>query len=240
MSNHEEVFPKMNVCIYLSCTSNSKKVANFCNDFLHYELLEARKVNQNISYNNVLLVYPVHSQNIPKNLLPLLKNIQCKKMIAIATYGRIKHGNSLFALRYKFQMPLIGACYFLTKHSYLKNDGYEPNYLTLLPLLKRFQDENSKVIEMRKSPSTFGYNLLPTLRAQLGLKITFDKRKCISCNLCGLTCLNKAITNGKINRHCIRCLACISNCPTKALDFKMKKILEIYLKNQKDIPSEIY
>lgn len=240
MSNNEKIFPKIDALIYLSYTFNSKKVALFCNQFLNYKLIEVSKVDLNIKYNNVLLVYPIHSQNIPKSLYNLLKNIKCNKMIAIATYGRIKHGNSLFMLRYKFKMPLIGACYFPTKHSYLKNDKFEPNYDDLIPLLNKFKNKDSKFIDIKKSKSTLGHNFFPKLRAQLSIKIVLDKNKCISCNLCGINCSNNAIKNGVINSNCIRCLKCVCNCPNNALDYKMNKILKVYLKNQRHDQIELY
>lgn len=241
MSNHEEIFPKIDAVIYLSYTSNSQKVALFCNEFLNYKLLEAAKADFNSLYNNVLLIYPVHSQDIPKNLYPLLKEIKCNRMIAIATYGRIKHGNSLFRLRYEFKLPLIGACYFPVRHSYLKNDTYEPNYGSLMPLLRRFQENDTKIIDIKRSKSTPGYRFFPKERAALSVKITFDSNKCISCNRCGLNCINHAIQYGKINHHnCISCLACFTHCHTKALDFKISKILKIYLKNQRSNSVEIY
>lgn len=234
MSNNEELFSRINAVIYLSYTFNSKKVASFCNNFLNYKLLELAKVDLNIEYNNVLLVYPIHSQDIPINLYDLIKKIKCNKMIAIATYGRIKHGNSLFDLVYKYKLPIIGGCYFKSKHSYLKDDKYEPNYNELIPIIGIFNNLNPKFIDIKKSKSTLGYNLCPKLRAKMGVKISLDKNKCIKCNTCGKICLNNAIEKGNINRNCIRCLACIYNCPNNALDFKLSKILEIYLRKAKD------
>lgn len=240
MSDNETILSKVDAVIYLSYTANSKKVALFCNKILNYKLIEFPKVDLTIKYNNVLLIYPIHSQNIPKILYSLLTKIKCEKMIAVATYGRIKHGNSLYNLRYKYNLPLVGACYFQTKHSYLKDDDFEPNYDCLIPLLDRFKVEDSPIIDIKKSKSTLGYNFFPKLRARLGVKIVVDKNKCSSCNLCSKSCLNKAIVNGKINHACIRCLSCVYSCPNKALDFKLNKILKVYLKNQKNNQIEVY
>lgn len=234
MSNNEEVFSKINVVIYLSYTFNSKNVAIFCNKYLNYDLIEASKVDLNIKYNNVLLVYPIHSQDIPTNLYNLIENIKCNKMIAIATYGRINHGNSLFKLAYKYKLPIIGGCYFKSKHSYLKDDKYEPNYNELIQIINLFTNPDAKLIDIKKCKSSLGYNFFPKLRAQVGVKILLDKNKCVSCNTCGVTCLNNAIKNGKTNRNCIRCLSCVYNCKNNALDFKLSKILKLYLKKAKD------
>ena len=170
----------------------------------------------------------------------LLIKIKCNKVIAIATYGRINHGNSLYNLRYKFNLPLIGACYFQTRHSYLKDDDFIPNYDCLIPLINRFKNKEANIIDIKKSKSTLGYNFFPNLRARLSVKIVLDKNKCSSCNLCLKNCLNKAIVNGRINHNCIRCLSCVYNCPNNALDFKLSKILKIYLKNQKNNQIEVY
>lgn len=240
MSNNEKILSKLDVVIYLSYTNNSKKVALFCNQYLNYKLIEFLKVDLTIKYNNVLLIYPIHSQNIPKNLNNLLTKIKCNKVIAIATYGRINHGNSLYNLRYKFNLPLVGACYFQTRHSYLKDDDFKPNYVCLIPLLNRFKNKEANIIDIKKSKSTLGHNFFPKLRARLSVKIVLDKNKCSSCNLCLKNCLNKAIINGKINHNCIRCLSCVYNCPNNALDFKLSKILKIYLKNQKNNQIEVY
>ena len=234
MSNNETVFSKINVVIYLSYTSNSKRVALFCNNILNYNLIESSNVDLNIKYNNVLLVYPIHSENIPINLYNLIKNIKCNKMIVIATYGRIHHGNSLYKLVYKYKLPIIGRCYFKCKHSYLKDDKYEPNYNELIPIINNFNNQDAKFIDIKKSSSNVGYNFFPKLRAQIGVKIILDKNKCNSCNICSKFCLNKAIINGKINKNCIRCLACIYNCPNNALDFKLSKILKFYLRKISD------
>ena len=239
MSNNEKILSKLDVVIYLSHTANSKKVALFCNQYLNYKLIEFLKVDLTIKYNNVLLIYPIHSQNIPKNLNNLLIKIKCNKVIAIATYGRINHGNSLYNLRYKFNLPLVGACYFQTRHSYLKDDDFIPNYDCLIPLINRFKNKEANIIDIKKSKSTLGYNFFPNLRARLSVKIVLDKNKCSSCNLCLKNCLNKAIVNGRINHNCIRCLSCVYNCPNNALDFKLSKILKIYLKNQKNNQIEV-
>lgn len=239
MSNNEKILSKLDVVIYLSHTANSKKVASFCNQYLNYKLIEFLKVDLTIKYNNVLLIYPIHSQNIPKNLNNLLIKIKCNKVIAIATYGRINHGNSLYNLRYKFNLPLVGACYFQTRHSYLKDDDFIPNYDCLIPLINRFKNKEANIIDIKKSKSTLGYNFFPNLRARLSVKIVLDKNKCSSCNLCLKNCLNKAIVNGRINHNCIRCLSCVYNCPNNALDFKLSKILKIYLKNQKNNQIEV-
>ena len=239
MSNNEKILSKLDVIIYLSYTNNSKKVALFCNQYLNYKLIEFLKVDLTIKYNNVLLIYPIHSQNIPKNLNNLLIKIKCNKVIAIATYGRINHGNSLYNLRYKFNLPLVGACYFQTRHSYLKDDDFIPNYDCLIPLINRFKNKEANIIDIKKSKLTLGYNFFPNLRARLSVKIVLDKNKCSSCNLCLKNCLNKAIVNGRINHNCIRCLSCVYNCPNNALDFKLSKILKIYLKNQKNNQIEV-
>ncbi len=239
MSNNEKILSKLDVVIYLSHTANSKKVALFCNQYLNYKLIEFLKVDLTIKYNNVLLIYPIHSQNIPKNLNNLLIKIKCNKVIAIATYGRINHGNSLYNLRYKFNLPLVGACYFQTRHSYLKDDDFIPNYDCLIPLINRFKNKEANIIDIKKSKLTLGYNFFPNLRARLSVKIVLDKNKCSSCNLCLKNCLNKAIVNGRINHNCIRCLSCVYNCPNNALDFKLSKILKIYLKNQKNNQIEV-
>ncbi len=227
----------MNAVIYISYTFNSESIAKFCSEYLNFRLIRADKIDLEANFNNVVLVFPIHSEDAPKIIKNILKNIKCKKMIVIASYGRINQGNIIYRIRYKYRMPLVGGCYFPTKHSYLKFDDCIYNYTLLIPLLNKF--DSVELIDVPKEKSTFGYNFFPILRAKYNIKI-FKNKICKECNLCGQNCFNKAIKNGKINKNCIRCLRCVKICPNQSLDFKMKPILKLYLKKEKKAEPTIY
>ena len=61
----------------------------------------------------------------------------------------------------------------------------------------------------------------------------------MECGICSNEC--EYISNGIINNHqCIRCLKCVYNCPYKALEFKLSRIMKRYLKKKKTNDLIIY
>lgn len=229
MQDNERLFSKINVVTYLTYTFNSFKVAKFCSNYLNYELVDIHNLDLTKPINNIILVFPIHSEDAPNIIKEVVSKINSKRMIIIATFGRINHGNVIYRLKYKFNLPLVGASYFPTKHSYLKEDKFIPKYELLIPLLNKINSD--KYIDIPNERSTLGYNIFPKLRARLGI-IIIKKDKCNNCNICGDNCFNKAINKGIINKNCIRCLRCISLCPSNNLDYKMNKVLRLYLRKQ--------
>lgn len=219
----------MNQVIYYSNTGQSLQIAQYFSKTLGYSICNVVEATS-INYNNLILVFPVHSQNLPIMIKKFLKKVTVTYLTAIATYGKMCCGNVLYEIQKKYKMNLIAGAYVPTKHSYLKNDKSFQAYEQLNPILEKIK--NPRSIKIPKLYKNIFSNFLPRLRSKLSLKL-IKTAKCCSCGACTRACDFKAIKEGIPNHKCIRCLKCITICPYNALDFKQSFLLQIYLKKQK-------
>lgn len=184
-----------------------------------------------IEYNTVaedtaVVVFPVYCQNIPKPVKVFLGQFSAKYIVLIATYGKISYGNVLCEAQKLLQGQVIAGAYIPMGHSFLSGDhAFETKHL--LPIIQRIQEPKPVVIP--KTPKNPLSNVFPAFRSRMGVKIT-KTGHCNGCGQCERSCPMGAIREGHIHRACIRCLRCVTNCPTKALQYKNSRIMDKYLK----------
>lgn len=224
----------MNAVIYYSNTNECYNVAKYISDKTNYELLSILNLN-NYIYNNIYLIIPVHYQSIPLEIREVIKKIKSSKAIIIACYGKMSYGNILNEIKNSLNSKVVGACLIPSKHTYIKNDTGFSDYSKLDILFNKMNNEEE--IYIPKTPKNVLSNVFPILRHQLGIKI-IKNDKCTNCGECNNICNH--INCGVVDRDCNRCLKCIDYCKEKALDFKIRPLMKLYLKKKKKNELIIY
>ena len=219
----------MNAVVFYSNTRQSKAIAEYFASQLEYPLLDVETKPEE-RYQNLVLVFPVHCQNIPDIVKNFLKNISVDNLTAIATYGKMCCGNVLYEIQKKYQKNIVAGAYIPTKHSYIDNDDVFSDFDKLKPIVEKVK--KPLYIKLPKLYKNLLANIFPKLRSRLGL--TIQKRAvCSGCNLCAERCSFGAIQSGITNRNCIRCLKCVEACPHQALKIKLGLPLKLYLRKKK-------
>lgn len=219
----------MNAVVFYSNTGQSKSVAEFFAKQLNYSLVDINKACD-ICYQNLVLVFPVHCQNIPDVVKSFLKTSKVKFLTLIATYGKMCYGNVLYEIQKKYDKNIVAGAYVPTKHSYVDNEGGFCDFDKLMPIVQKIK--NPSEIKFPKSYKNFFANFFPKLRSRLALKIQ-KNTCCTNCGVCAKQCAFGAINFGKVDRKCIRCLRCVAECPNNALEFKQSFLLRLYLRKKK-------
>ena len=236
MRNNAGVFQKMNAVVYYSNTGQSKAIAEYFAHQLSFPLADVEQLS-NVCYKNLVLVFPVHCQNVPPVVEKFLKKLQVQNLALVATYGKMYHGNVLWEIQRKSIFNIVAGAYVPTKHAYLQQDETFDNF-----------DKLHCVVEKIKNPSTICFpklrknsfaNFIPKLRSQLGVKLRKNAR-CNGCGHCTEQCKLHAIDRGVTNNKCIRCLKCAHTCPQNALDYTLSLPLKLYLRKQKTTQLVIY
>jgi len=78
----------MNAVAFYSNTGESKAVADYLADGLNYPLVDIERGGEG-HYENLVLVFPVHCQNIPDIVKAFLKKTKVDNLTAVATYGKM-------------------------------------------------------------------------------------------------------------------------------------------------------
>lgn len=227
----------MNVVIYFSPSNQSKMIASYFSKALSYDLYDITSYNLrnnfefNFTYHNIVLSFPVYSQNIPLPVLDFLKRIKTDNYILLVTYGKMGMGNVLFEASKNIKGNLIGGAYIPSKHTYKANGDFI-EYDKLDILVNRIKNNENFEFDIPKLPKNIFANFFPSLRSKFAVRIS-KNINCISCNKCSSLCPVNAIISGNINYKCIRCLSCFNNCPTKGLSITYSRLLKLYLKKDK-------
>ena len=77
----------MNAVVFYSNTGQSKAIATYFANQLGYPLADMETTCAE-HYRNLVLVFPVHCQNIPDIVKSFLKNISVENLTVVATYGK--------------------------------------------------------------------------------------------------------------------------------------------------------
>ena len=219
----------MNAVVYYSNTGQSRSVAEFLSNQLGYALTNIEAVALE-EYENLVLVFPVHCQNIPDLVKDFLRKIAVSNLTIVATYGKMCPGNVLYEIQKKYHKNIVAAAYVPTKHSYIEDDDTFSDFDKLSTLVDKIN--NPSLIQLPKLYKNPFANVFPKLRSQLGLKIK-KSADCDGCNQCGTNCACGAIKNGVTGSNCIRCLKCVEICPRKALKVKKGFWIKTYLRKKK-------
>ena len=90
----------MNAVVFYSNTGQSKAIATYFANQLGYPLADM-EIKCAEYYQNLVLVFPVHCQNIPDIVKSFLKNISVENLTVVATYGKMCCGNVLYEIQKK-------------------------------------------------------------------------------------------------------------------------------------------
>lgn len=225
-----------NAVVYFSVSQESKRIAEYFSKKANYQLIDLTSYNDRkgfdytIDFNNLVLCFPVYSQNMAEPIKEIMENIKTKNVVLIATYGKMGTGNVL-ADSQKYFDNIIGAAYVPTKHTYLENERFN-DFSKLDPLVERLLSNNNNSVSIPERKKSILASVSPKKRSQLSVLITLNEN-CIDCGKCSEVCPTNSIVNGVIDKTCIRCLRCVSECPTKALDVKYTYPLRKYLETEK-------
>ena len=226
----------MNTVAFYSNTGQSKIIAEYFADQLKYPLVDIEtKCAEH--YRNLVLVFPVHCQNVPDIVKTFLKNVSVDNLTVVATYGKICCGNVLYEIQKNYQKNIVAGAYIPTKHSYITNDDVFCDFDKLASVVEKIKKPlYIQLPRLYKNPLA---NVFPKMRSRLGLTIR-KNADCRGCNICTEHCFRGAIQSGITNNNCIRCLKCVESCPHKALNIKIGVPLKLYLRKKKTNEVIIY
>lgn len=227
MCSNERILPRLNAVIYYSNTGESRRIARYVADSLGYELLDMPALTR-FEFGNLVIVFPVHCQSIPKPIKPVLAKLTADNVILLATYGKMSHGNVLQECQKKYKWHIVAGAYIPTKHSYLIADTPFSQYEKLGFLGDAFRE--AREVTIPKSFKNPLADLFPGTRSRIGVRIIRGKG-CIHCGKCESACNNE---------KCLRCLKCVSLCPVNALSFKLNIFMKLYLKKKPQDKLVIY
>ena len=226
----------MNAVVFYSNTGQSKAIAAYFAKQLGYPLADMETTCAEY-YQNLVLVFPVHCQNIPDIVKSFLKNISVENLTVVATYGKMCCGNVLYEIQKNYQKNIVAGAYIPTKHSYIDNDDAFCDLDELKPIVEKVKEPSYiQLPRLYKNPLA---DIFPKLRSRIGLAIQ-KSENCNGCNLCAERCSFGAIKSGTTNRKCIRCLKCVESCPRQALKIKLGLPLKLYLRKKKTNKVIIY
>lgn len=236
------------VCFY-SETGETKRIAWYFAKETGYPLTDITekgiaktkaKETETFSYDNLVLCFPVHCQNIPGLVRDFLSVSKIKNLTVIASYGKMNHGNVLYEVQKKYRKnikTIVAAAYIPTKHSYINGDKSFDDFGVLKPVAQKIKKPSGIILpKLKKNPLA---NLFPKRRSRIGIKI-YKNDGCNRCGLCESSCNYAAIKNGVTNNKCIRCLKCVKICPESAIGFKPTFFMKKYLEKKKITDTIIY
>lgn len=227
MCHHEGVFESMNIVVYASYTGECQRIAQYLSKKTGYLLCSIEEISP-ASFENLILVFPVHCQNIPEAVKRFLSSVSVKHLAAIAAYGKMSYGNVLYEIQHRYPHTIVAGAYVPTKHSYLAGPRFE-DFEKLDAIAEKMT--NPKEVIIPKSFQNPLANFFPTFRGQIGVQIVRNE-DCRHCGICERSCPTHAMRNGKPARRCIRCLRCVSRCPHGALSFRCRLPMALYLQKK--------
>ncbi|MDE6275949.1 MAG: 4Fe-4S binding protein [Clostridia bacterium] len=235
MRNNEGIYKVTNAIVYYSNTNQSKRIAQYFADNLHYPIWDIFEIPIH-DFDNLVLVFPIHCQSLPDTVKEFLAQAKISNLTLIATYGRMCHGNALYEAQRLYPHNIVAAAYVPTRHSYLQDKEFD-GFDALQPIAQKvLAPLPIKIPKSYKNPLS---NLFKLKRSQLGIKIKRTE-ECDGCGLCSQICKHGGITDGVTNKQCIRCLKCVSSCPKGALKFSLSLPMKTYLKKKKQDKLVIY
>lgn len=227
----------MGTVVFYSNTGNSKKIAEYFAEQLNFPLVNIEE-NDNCCFDSLVLVFPVHCQNIPYAVKSFLEKVSVKSLTVVATYGKICCGNVIYEIQNQYKMNVVAGAYIPTKHSYVDDDVEFCDFDKLLPIIDKVKAPKPvKIPRLYKNPLA---NVSPAFRSRMGVKIYNNYSNCKNCNICAEKCSLNAIHYGIPSDKCMRCLKCVEICPKKALSVKTVFPLKQYLKRRRKNKIVIY
>lgn len=182
------------------------------------------------------VIFPVYCQSIPPLVKAFLRTLDARYVIPIATYGGFSFGNVLYEAMRTTSALTVAAAAVPTGHSFLaEGDDFDKEALS--PILHCIR--NTRPLSIPRSPKHPFACFFPAWRSRAGLKIT-KTNACTACGLCTARCPVGAISQGKTNGKCMRCLRCVSTCPSSALQIRPRRVLKAYLSRPRKGQTVLY
>jgi ferredoxin len=195
-------------------------------------------------YDTIGFIYPTYYRGIPAKVSEFvssldLNNNKSAYYFAVATCGKVScSGNSVVQLHKLLKRKGIAL-------NYADKVDMFSNYVIMYDMRDTVEEETRQsdidlepIIKMITNKATNKIDTVIEPFQQLAYKgmmhfvHNLDKQfnvsdACIKCGICKKVCPVKNIELGKdskpyFNHHCEQCLACIQNCPTKAINYKDK------------------
>lgn len=226
----------MNAVIFYSNTGESRSVAEYLAGRLEYPISDVKNASESV-YEDLVLIFPVHCQNIPDTVKAFLKRVSVENLTVVATYGKMCPGNVLQEIQKKYCRNVVAAALVPAKHTYIEDDTRFCDFQKLDELIEKIKSPSPiQLPRLYKNPLA---NLFPNLRSRLGAKMVKSK-SCNGCGVCAKICPLGAIRSGVTDKRCIRCAGCVNACPQGALKLKLTLPLRLYLKKKKTDKIIIY
>ncbi len=202
----------------------------------YHSMVMPMTTDETVTVQTAIVVFPVYCQNLPTVVASFLKRLRATYVVLIATYGRIAHGNVLWEATRQTKATVIAAAYVPMGHTYL-GEGVAFDAAQLTPILDRIA--HPRAATLKKEKKSFWANILPSWRSRVGVEI-MRTDACDRCGFCRQQCAMNAIEDGKINSCCIRCMHCVLNCPRQALQWRVRPMLERYLRRERQDALVLY
>ncbi|MCM1368089.1 MAG: hypothetical protein NC184_04690 [Roseburia sp.] len=226
----------MNAVFYCSYTGQSKRIAEYISARTGYPPIDVCDANKAV-VATAFIVFPVHCQSVPRAVKDVLRALDIKRLIPIATYGKKCHGDVLRDVSKLCRGDIVAAAYVPTKHAYVAGDEEFCDFDALEPLFAAL--DTLKPIKIPKSYKNPLSCVFPRLRSRIGVRLYKDA-SCDGCGACERACAQKAVKAGKPNGRCMRCLKCVATCPKGALHFRCRFVMKKYLSKRKSVELEIF
>lgn len=184
---------------------------------------------------DTLFVYvPVYSASFPKPLKHVFSTIKTRRLIIIATHGRMTKGRVWRDIASAIEHEqLLGLFSIPQKHTY-KDETVRVDLSDLARFITLFTNKQLKPIVMPKEKAYRIARLSEPLRSAYNVKITIDPKRCTQCMQCVKACPAEAIQSDlTITRACIRCMRCVQTCEENAIHYTQSRLLRWYLKKIK-------
>ncbi len=234
-----------NIIFYFTGTGNSLKVArDIAKELDNCEIKLVTNFNESQleeGYNSVGFVFPVYAGNLPNCFIKFLQNVDFRSnseayFYGVSTQGSTS-GNSLVNLNNLLENQGLGLSGAFDVKMFA-------NYVALYNMKNNAEEANA---EASKVVGKIARNISEKVNTEIPTKVnkisefssTFmapkfgEKDKgfnvsnaCTGCSICEKVCPVRNIEisfNKPTFKHvCEQCMACIQNCPTKALNYKNK------------------
>lgn len=206
----------------------SRQIADCLSQRLKTAVTDIDK-NTDACADTAVVVFPVYCQNIPEPVKVFLKKIQADNIALVACYGGIHYGNVIFDASKLTAAHIICAACVPTGHSLL---GEEKTFaLSDADMLAR-RILSPETVDIRKERKSFFADIFPAWRSRAGIRV-HKTGSCNGCGVCASVCPMGAVKNGEMNRYCIRCMRCVTQCPNKALETSLTPSMKLYFKTHK-------
>jgi ferredoxin len=250
---HTNLEVTMYTLIYFSPTGNALHLAKMLANRLHPEnveilALESIEADKLANNKHLVLLYPVHGFNAPRNVKRFVKHLppglyNTVSLIGVGcTTGWVNHAVStdLRKLFSKKGYPIILDEILAMPLTFVMSFPDELAHKLIAESEKKIEDIGESLPEGQKTTVrvagksrllTFLGKAEPFASRLFGLEL-YAGEDCISCGTCWENCPEKNIErndNGKprFGFDCLMCMRCIYNCPEKAISPRFSKFLPI-------------